>query len=168
MQKTNWDDRFYGVCIELASWSRCLSRQIGAILVRDNVIVATGYNGPPRGVTHCGIERISADPWLPALPKDKLKLCPRRALGYPSGAGLDLCPAIHAEENTILNAARVGVSTNGTTMYMSCGVPCKDCIKKIINAGIVELVCVSVDDWYDDLSKFLLKESGVKVRNYIC
>ena len=167
MQKSNWDDKFYGICHELSTWSKCLSRQIGAIIVKDHVIISTGYNGPPRGIPQCGKPRIHSDFSLPAIPLDKLNMCPRQALGFSSGQGLELCTALHAEENAIINAARVGVSTNGCTMYMSCGIPCKECIKKIINAGIIEIVCVSVYDWYEEVSKFLVRNSNIKIRNYI-
>ena len=167
-----WDSHFLGVCAELAKWSTCLSRQIGAILVRDRVIISTGFNGPPRGIPHCGEARNKSDIALFHLLTNTIEpvygddsMCPRQRLGYKSGEGLDLCPAAHAEDNCITNAARIGVSTMGTSVYMSCGIPCKDCLKKIINAGIVEIVCVSTEV-YDDMSKWLVKESGIKVRTY--
>lgn len=153
-----WDLRFLSICDELAKWSSCLSRQYGAVLVRDKVMISTGYNGPPRGVPHCSGERGG-------YAEDSLFICPRKAKGYKSGEGLHLCPAIHAEENAILNAARIGVEVFGSTMYMNCSIPCKDCLKKIINVGIVELVCISFD-LYDDLSRFLIKNSNLIVRDY--
>ncbi len=156
-----WDNRFFGVCNEIASWSSCLSRKIGAILVRDRTIISLGYNGPPRGIPHCGttypIQHINK----PIIGDSSM--CPRQRIGFKSGEGLHLCPAVHAEDNCISNAARTGVSTVGTTIYMSCGRPCKDCIKKIINAGIVEIVCAT-EESYDELSQWLLKESNVKMR----
>ena len=145
-----WEQRFLSMCENLAGWSSCLSRQIGAILVRDKVIISTGYNGPPRSYPHCG---------------GKENICPRKDLGYGSGEGLDLCPALHAEEKCIVNAARIGVRTSGSVMYMSCGVPCKDCLKKIINADIDGIVCTS-RVYYDDLSVSLLRESRLVVRTY--
>lgn len=168
-----WDQRFYRICCELASWSSCLSRQIGAILVRDKTIIATGYNGVPRGLPHCGAERrksdialfhrLSDDTFEPVYGDDTM--CPRQRLGYSSGDGLFLCPAAHAEDNCISNAARTGVVTMGATMYVTCEIPCKNCLGKIINAGIVEIVCISLDT-YDELSKWILKESKLKVRLY--
>ncbi len=140
-----WDNRFLAICSELSKWSSCKSRQIGAVIVRDKVIISTGYNGPPRGIPHCG------------------DVCPRRVKGFKSGEGLHICPALHAEENAILNAARVGASVLDTTMYMSCGIPCKDCLKKIINVGIREIVCTS-SILYDDLSRFLISESDLMIR----
>ncbi|MCK4330866.1 cytidine deaminase [candidate division WOR-3 bacterium] len=171
--QAKWDQRFYKICIELASWSSCLSRKIGAILVRDRTIIATGYNGPPRGLPHCGAERRKSDMTLfhrlsdnnfePVFGDDSM--CPRQRLGYASGDGLHLCPAAHAEDNCILNAARTGVVTMGATMYVSCKIPCKNCLGKIINAGIVEIVCKSMET-YDELSKWMLKESKIKIRTY--
>ena len=78
-----------------------------------------------------------------------------------------MCPAAHAEDNAITNAARLGVPTVGTTIYMNCGVPCRECLKRIINAGILEIVCVNPDDWYDNLSKFLVKEAHISVRAFL-
>lgn len=149
----HWDRRFLGLCNELASWSSCLSRQTGAILVRDKRIISTGYNGPPMNHLHCG----DLEPF-----EDK---CPRVLKGFKSREGLNLCPALHAEQNCIINAAIIGVPTLDTIMYMSCGVPCKDCIKMIINSGIKGLVCTSLK-FYDDLSISLLKNSNLAIRSY--
>jgi len=166
-----WDKRFLGVCDQISMWSSCLSRQIGAILVRDRTIIATGYNGPPRGIPHCGKERSKLDSTLfdelrqnPKLFGDHT-MCPRQRLGYGSGEGLHLCPAAHAEENCIINAARIGVMVKDSTMYMNCPIPCKECLKKIINAGIAEIVCIKMDP-YDNLSTFLLEWSEIKIRTY--
>lgn len=167
-----WDQRFYKICCELAQWSSCLSRQIGAILVRDKIIISTGYNGPPRGIPHCGVARNKTDSILfhklnhtfePVYGDNTM--CPRQRLGFGSGQGLDMCPAAHAEDNCITNAARIGVATTETTMYMSCGVPCKDCLKKIINAGITKIVCESLMT-YDELSAWLIRESELTIRTY--
>ena len=120
-----WDLYFRQICDAIASKSPCYSRQIGAILVHDKSIVSTGYNGPPRGVPHCE------------------EVCPRKAVGYPSGEGMHLCAATHAEANCVINAARIGSSTLGTTLYMNCIMPCIECLKLLINAGVEEIV---VDD----------------------
>lgn len=161
-----WDQRLLNACDTIANWSSCLSRHIGAVIVRDNTIVSTGFNGPPRGIPHCGEERIARDSSLHYIPPDQRHLCPRRTLGLPSGQGLEICTASHAEENAIVNAARLGISTLDTSMYMNCGIPCKDCLKKIINAGITEIVCVNTTDWYDELSKFLVRESNLAIRAF--
>lgn len=172
--RIRWDKNFLDLCNQIASWSTCLSRQIGAVTIRDKTVVTVGFNGPPRGTPHCGKQRIlSGDSCLDAFseidpPEDRKEVeskCPRQLMGYGSGEGLHLCPAVHAEENAILNAAREGLSLIGTTMYMSCGIPCKDCLKKIINVGIVEVVVTSMER-YDLLSGYLLKYSDLKIRTF--
>jgi len=169
-----WDTYFHSICIAVASKSPCLSRKIGAILVRDKSIVATGYNGPPRGVPHCGHDRNMKDEVLSAeLNKGKYTYasnhlrtsCPRKLLGYKSGTGLEWCPAQHAESNCISNAARLGVSTLGTTLYMNCVIPCKDCYGKLINAGIVEIV-VNDARVYDEHTQYLIDNSTIKIRRF--
>lgn len=151
-----WDLYFYNIAREVSKQSRCLSRQIGCVLVKDRSIVTTGYNGPPRGVPDCSTRST------------KKGVCPRRAKGFNSGDGLHLCNAAHAEANTIVNAARLGVSTIGTTIFLNCGVPCKNCLGLIINAGIIEVVVTSITQ-YDFLSGWML-ETGVHeiiVRTYL-
>lgn len=117
---------------------------IGAVLVRDNIIVSTGYNGPPRGVSHCKGG------------------CPRQAMGLKSGEGLDLCPATHAEQNCIASAARIGASTKGCTLYLNTVAPCKWCMGICINAGILYIV-TSQPGWYDEKARQMAKEAGVVV-----
>jgi len=149
MPDLSWDLYFYNICVAVASKSRCLSRQIGAIIVYDNSVVATGYNGPPRGVSHCGPE------------------CPRKLAGFPSGEGLHLCPAAHAEANCIVNAARLGVSVVGSTIYMNCPIPCTECSKLIINAGISEVVVVDASFYSTNWELMTrLYTNGPKVRQF--
>lgn len=145
-----WDLYFRQVCDAVAKKSPCLSRQIGAILVRDKSIVATGYNGPPRGVPHCDPE------------------CPRKAQGFKSGEGLHLCPATHAEVNCVVNAARLGVSTLGTTLYMNCLMPCVECLKVLINAGVREIVIDDITPYSvnRDLVHRLLIERPLTIRRF--
>lgn len=171
---SDWDKYFWDVCVAVASNSKCLSRKLGAIIVRDKTIVGTGYNGPPRGIPECSKRLIEGvDPFLTEefklisnRVKETLKnQCPRRILGLRSGEGLEWCVAGHAERNALINSARLGISTLGAKMYMNCGVPCKDCMVEIINAGIEEIV-VSKWQFYDNMSKYLLTHSGLKVRIY--
>ncbi len=141
----HWDLYFLKVAKDAGSQSKCLSRKIGAALVADRrYIIATGYNGPPVGFPHCGERHEDV-------------VCPRRRLGYESGKGLDICPAVHAERNTLLGAARQGTSTKGSTLYCYCGFPCKDCLIELINAGVKEIVCIKEKEgqslFYDELSK---------------
>jgi len=143
--KQKWDSYFLGICNAVAVNSPCLSRHIGAILVRDHSILSTGYNGPARGVPHCQ------------------NICPRRAIGHSSGEGLDICPAQHAEENCISNAARLGVSVADSTLYMNFKIPCKNCLGTLINAGVEEVVVKDVTV-YDKYSSHLIHM--IKIRPF--
>ena len=91
--------------------------------------------------------------------------CPRKVLGYESGTHMELCPAQHAEENVISNAARLGVSTIGTTLYMNSVIPCSKCFGTLINAGIVEIV-VEETKTYDKHTQYLLDNSSIKIRSF--
>jgi len=142
---TRWDSYFLTICKSIASKSPCLSRQIGAILVRDKSIVSTGYNGPARNFPHCENQ------------------CRRRKLGLKSGEGLYLCPAAHAELNCIVNAARNGVSTMDTILYMNYIVPCKDCMIALVNAGIREVV-VTKREFYHSMSEAIAEYGSILVR----
>jgi dCMP deaminase len=166
------DSYYLRIAQAVASESKCLSRQIGAILVKDKSIISTGYNGPPRGVPHCD-ERYTCDAYLmESLEKINgprvydPKVCPRRAMGFQSGEGLHFCIASHAEVNCINNAARQGIATYGSSMYLSCEIlPCKSCLCEIINAGIQEVVVVEYNP-YDRTSLFLIQHSGLRIRTY--
>ena len=175
--------------MSVAKASQCLSRKIGAILVRDNSIISQGYNGPPRGVRTCD-ERwlvvydnmrkaafgnefeeysnyINKTQIEGKYEKDLKGVCPRYVpeFGFKSGEGLEWCVAGHAERNVLINAARFGISTKGCKLYMDCGVPCTPCLVEIINAGIEEII---ITKWtvYDKSSEYLLRESNLKVRIY--
>jgi len=155
-----WDEFFMQVAKEVAQNSKCLSRSIGAVIVRDKSIVSTGYNGPPRGVPECWNRNPNYE-----------RKCPRQLKGFKSGEGLYLCIAGHAERNAIVNAARFGIETKGTTLVCYCGIPCKDCLIEIINAGVIEIVYkkgsstgVAGGDYYDHLSKYLVENSDILVR----
>ena len=168
----NWDKYFLNVCNAVATKSPCLSIQRGAILVRDKNIVATGYNGPARDIPHCGYNRVMKDAllnkelkkykWNPEQLEDT---CPRRIMGYKSGEGLEWCTATHAEQNTIANAARLGVSTLNTTLYINCEIPCKSCLSSLINAGVVEIVVASLE-MYDGCAGFIFDKSTVRLRRF--
>lgn len=167
-RQLKWDIYFLKLCQKVAENSKCLSRKIGAIIVRDNAIISTGYNGPARGVKHCnerdlkfylGLNNNEPDETLGYPSK-----CPRKELGYKSGKGLHLCQAGHAERNAIVQAARNGTQTLGASLYCSCPIPCKDCMIEIINSGISELVYFKSDKDYDNYSRILLEESGIKYR----
>jgi dCMP deaminase len=169
----NWDKYYFEMCNTVALNSKCLSRKIGSIIVKDKSVISTGYNSPSRNIPHCGVERYLIDSFLrDALNKKGLyeedckNTCPRQLLGFKSGEGLEYCIAGHSERNAILNAARHGISVKDSIMYMNCNVPCKDCLIEIINVGIVEIVCVDSSCYYDSVSKFLVQESGLIVRDF--
>ena len=169
----NWDKYYYNLCEVVKTNSKCLSRQIGSILVYDRSIISTGYNGPARGIPSCG-ERYKNDEFLRKTLTDRLidpdkciiYDCPRYVLGYKSGEGLSLCLASHSERNCILNAARHGICTKDSTLYLSVNIPCKDCLTEIINAGIIEIVCTDIS-FYDEMSEYLVKHSDLIVREFV-
>jgi dCMP deaminase len=169
-----WDTYFHSICVAVASKSPCHSRKIGAILVRDHSIVSTGFNGPSRGIPHCGHERYMKDKTLGdeytgmssyVHPNRWRKECPRKILGYESGTHMEICPAQHAEENAVSNAARLGVSTIGTTLYMNCIIPCKNCFGTLINAGITDIVVDEVKS-YDVHTQYLIDNSNINIRRF--
>ena len=144
MPRPDWDQYFMLIAHIVKLRSTCLRRKVGAVLVRDRRILATGYNGPPRGAPHCALTG-----------------CLRELLGVGSGERLDICRGLHAEQNAIIQAAMFGVSTANSTMYVT-HYPCQICAKMIVNAGIVEVV---YDEGYPSpLSDKIFKEGGVKVR----
>ena len=141
-----WDVRFMQMARLVASWSSCYqeNRQVGAVIVKDKRILATGYNGAPRGLAHC----------------EDQGGCLREKLGVPSGERHELCRALHAEQNAIIQAATLGQSIEGASIYIT-HQPCAICAKMIINAGIKRIV---VREGYpDNLAVDILDEAGLKV-----
>jgi len=126
---------------EVSRRSTCLRRQVGAIVVVDRRILATGYNGAPSNVPHC--EEVG---------------CLREKLKVPSGERHELCRGLHAEQNAMIQAARHGVRIDGAALYTTLH-PCSMCAKMAINAGIRRIVCH--EDYPDDLGKQLLRASRV-------
>jgi dCMP deaminase len=121
----------------------CLRRSVGAILVKDKRILATGYNGAPAGLKHC--EEVG---------------CLRESSSIPSGQRHELCRGLHAEQNVIIQAAYHGISIKGATLYCT-NKPCVICSKMLINAGIRKIY---YDEGYDDaLSDQMLAEAGVEL-----
>jgi len=126
---------------EVARRSTCLRRQVGAIVVVDRRILATGYNGAPSNVPHC--EEVG---------------CLREQMKVPSGERHELCRGLHGEQNAMIQAARHGVRIEGATLYTTHH-PCSMCAKMAINAGIRRIVCR--EDYPDDLGKALLRLGAV-------
>ena len=120
-----WDRRFMQMAWVISSWASCYQqdRKIGAVIVKDKRILTTGYNGAPAGIKTC-VERGE---------------CLRKKLGIPSGTKHEICYAIHAEQNAIIQAAKLGVSIQGATLYCT-HQPCVICAKMIVNSGIVRVV----------------------------
>lgn len=144
-----WDVRFMEMADLISSWASCYqeNRKIGAVIVKNKRIMTTGYNGAPAGVKTC-VER---------------KSCLRRELNIPSGTRQEICYAIHAEQNAIIQAAKLGVSIDGATLYCT-HQPCSVCAKMIINAGIVRVVYR--EGYPDDFARRLLSEAEVALERF--
>ncbi|MBI4981825.1 MAG: cytidine/deoxycytidylate deaminase family protein [Candidatus Omnitrophica bacterium] len=142
--RPTWDEYFLEVAHLVAKRVTCLRRSVGAVLVKDKKILATGYNGAPSGLRHCFDTG-----------------CIREKLKIPSGERHELCRGLHAEQNVILQAALYGISTRDSTLYIT-NQPCVICAKMLINAGIKEVV---ISDGYPDkMAMEFLKEAKIKVR----
>lgn len=142
--RPSWDEYFMDIVRDVATRSTCRRRKVGAILVKDKRIIATGYNGGPTGLAHC------------------LEIgCLREQLGIPSGQQHELCRGVHAEQNAIIQAARYGVHTEGSVLYCTTQ-PCVQCTKMLLNAGVTEIVFS--EGYPDGLALQLLEESGITVR----
>ncbi len=142
-ERPGWDQYFLEMAKLASTRTSCLRRAVGAVLVSDRRVVATGYNGAPRGAAHC---RDAG--------------CVREQLGVPSGERQELCRGLHAEQNAIIQAALHGISTRGTTLYCTT-MPCAICAKMIVNAGIVRIVYA--DGYNDLLARGILEEGGVAI-----
>lgn len=143
-ERPSWDSYFMQMAELTSKRSTCLRRKVGAIIVKDRHIIATGYNGAPRGIPHC----------------DEKGGCYRQQHNVPSGQRHELCRALHAEQNAIIQAATLGQSIEGATIYIT-HQPCVICAKMIINAGIKRII---VKEGYpDELAVEILQEAGIKV-----
>lgn len=144
-----WDKRFMDLTKTISKWSSCYKkdRNIGAIIVKNKRILTTGYNGAPSGIQSC---------------KEKGE-CLRQKNNIPSGTQHELCYAIHAEQNAIIQAAKLGVSIDGATLYCT-HQPCVICSKMIVNSGISRVVYEK--PYPDNFSQEIFKEAGVKLIQY--
>jgi dCMP deaminase len=144
MKRPDWDEYFMEITNVIGKRSTCLKRKVGAIIVKDKHILSTGYNGAPRGIKSC----------------DEIGSCYRQENNIPSGQRHELCRGLHAEQNSIIQAAFHGVKVDGATLYCNF-LPCVICTKMIINAGISRIV---FDGYYpDDLAIQILKESNIEL-----
>ena len=144
INRPTWEEYFMDITRLVAKRATCLRRQVGAVLVVDKRLLATGYNGAPSGLAHC------------------LEVgCLREKNQIPSGERHELCRGLHAEQNVIIQAAFHGIRIQGATLYCT-NLPCVICTKMIINAGIKEIVYES--GYADDLSREMLLEARIPVR----
>ena len=128
-----------------ATRSTCLRRKVGAVIVKDSHVLSTGYNGSPRGVSHC-----------------EEKGCLRVLMNVPSSTRHELCRGVHAEQNAVTQAAYFGTSVKDATIYTTT-FPCSLCAKILINSGIKEIVYS--EGYMDDLSKDILEETDIVIRH---
>jgi dCMP deaminase len=146
MSRPSWDEYFMEIAHLVKKRSTCLRRQVGAVLSKDKNILATGYNGPPSGASHC----IDVG-------------CLREKLGIPSGERHEICRGLHAEQNAIIQAAKHGTVIAGSVLYCT-NLPCIICSKMIINAGITKII---YDVGYPDkLGLEMLSEAGIVIEQF--
>ncbi|MCP4578328.1 MAG: cytidine deaminase [Deltaproteobacteria bacterium] len=145
-ERPSWNQYFASIARMVATRSTCLRRHVGAVLVKEKRILSTGYNGAPAGLKHC----IEVG-------------CLREEASIPSGTRHELCRALHAEQNAIVQAANHGISIAGSTLYCT-NKPCVICSKMLINAGIKRIF---FDEGYDDaLSDAILDEAGIEIMRF--
>jgi dCMP deaminase len=144
--RPSWNEYFMKITHDVAERSTCIRRKVGAIIVINKRILATGYNGAPSGIEHCG-ERG----------------CLRQRMGIPSGERQEVCRGLHAEQNAIIQASQYGFSITGASIY-STTQPCITCAKMIINAGIEKIIFEG--DYPDQLAVEMLNEAGIAVERF--
>lgn len=144
--RPDWDDYFIEMTNVVKTRSTCTRRQVGALIVKDRHILATGYNGVPSGITHCEITG-----------------CLREQMKIPSGQRHEICRGLHAEQNAIIQAAYQGVSIKDSILYCNTK-PCSICAKMICNAGIKKVIYV---EYYNDpLADEMFYEKKIQLIKY--
>lgn len=139
-----WDKRFMEMAKVVSSWSTCVRREVGAVIVKEKRVIATGYNGAPAGIMSCAEKGY----------------CLRNKLNIASGTRAELCFATHAEQNALVQAAKLGISVDNATIYVTHR-PCVICTKLLINAGIKRIVYGY--NYPDNFSVKLLKQAGIEL-----
>ena len=142
-KRPDWDEYFMEMAELARKRTTCIRRGVGAVIVKDNRVIATGYNGVPKGIKHCSEAG-----------------CLREQLGVPSGKMNELCRGLHAEQNAIIQAACMGHAIEGGTLYCTTQ-PCIICTKMIINAGIKRVVIK--ESYPDELAQKMAEEAGLKI-----
>jgi len=145
-KRPSWDSYFMQMAQVVAERSTCLRRQVGAVIVKDKQILSTGYNGSPSGLKHC----------------DEIG-CLRQSLGVPSGERHEICRAVHAEQNALVQAAKHGVAITGADLYTT-HQPCVLCTKLLINAGIKRVIFTY--SYPDQLAVSMAKEAGLNLEKF--
>lgn len=143
-KRPSWDEYFMTLANQVATRTTCMRRGVGAVIVKERRILATGYNGVPAGLAHCAETG-----------------CLRQQLGVPSGQRHEICRGLHAEQNAIIQAARYGINIAGASIYINTQ-PCVVCAKMIINADIEEIIYQN--PYPDELAMSMLEEAGIKLR----
>ena len=146
--RPGWEDYFMEIARVVSTRSSCLRRQVGAVLVKNRQILATGYNGVPRGLRHCD-ERG----------------CLRDELGIPAGERHELCRGLHAEQNAIIQAAYHGVAIRGAEIYCT-HQPCAVCAKMLVNADVVAVYFSGA--YPDALAMEVFAEAGTRLERMHC
>ncbi len=145
-QRPDWQQYFMEIAQLVSRRSTCTRRRVGAVLVKDKRMLATGYNGAPSGLEHCGVMG-----------------CLREKLQVPSGQRHELCRGLHAEQNAIIQAAAHGISIQGAMLFCTT-LPCSICLKMLINAGITDIVYE--DGYADELTQDLLSEADININRF--
>ncbi len=143
IDRPSWDEYFFEIADIVAKRATCMRRKVGAVIVKNKQVLASGYNGPPSGVRHC-----------------QETGCIREQMNIPSGERHELCRGLHAEQNAIIQAALHGTSIDGSVLYCT-HQPCVICAKMIINAGIQ---AVKYKEGYpDEMSEEFFREADIKL-----
>lgn len=146
VERISWDEYFLEIAKTASKRASCFrGKKVGAVLVKDKQILATGYNGAPKGVKNCL----------------EYGTCLREQNKLASGERLEICRATHAEQNAVAQAAYQGVNTKESILYTTV-FPCVLCAKLLINAGIKEIIYLEEEK--DELSRTVLEEAGVKIK----
>ncbi|MDP4126282.1 MAG: cytidine/deoxycytidylate deaminase family protein [Bacillota bacterium] len=141
-ERPSWDSYFMQMAHVVAGRSTCLRRHVGALMVKEKQILSTGYNGSPSGLQHC----VEVG-------------CLRQSLGVPSGERHEICRAVHAEQNALVQAAKHGVAVKGADLYVT-HQPCILCTKLLINVGVKRVVYAHA--YPDQLAVEMAREAGLE------
>lgn len=144
--RPDWQEYFMEIARLVSKRSTCMRRRVGAVLVKEKRILATGYNGAPTGLEHCAVIG-----------------CLREKNNVPSGQRHELCRGLHAEQNAIIQAAAHGISIQGA-MLVCTTMPCSICLKMLINAGITDMIYE--EGYADDLTQQLLQEAAITITRF--